>query len=191
MTVIMTVPVNSSLRMFYSTSYLACFVTHKQRVRLLQSPNIYNYRTTTHTCTKCRFNAPACCSDRGEFSVTDGVVHGRVLIACSGITYVRRRLLDVHHPSYAIVYNHRGKGRINLHHVYMVVRKCECVVLLDDSFFSSMWLGRVVDIKEATAYVMPEGAFERTTVCQCHSGWTGERCEIAEAGTATPEHGEL
>lgn len=30
------------------------------------SPHIYNYRTNTHACTKCRFNNRECCSDHGR-----------------------------------------------------------------------------------------------------------------------------
>ena len=31
-----------------------------------KSPNIYNYRSTTHTCTNCKINGPECCSNRGD-----------------------------------------------------------------------------------------------------------------------------
>lgn len=35
------------------------------------SPNIYNYRTATHTCDKCRFNTPECCSNHGKVVSAD------------------------------------------------------------------------------------------------------------------------
>ena len=30
------------------------------------SPHIYNYRSTTHKCKKCKFNSKECCSSRGR-----------------------------------------------------------------------------------------------------------------------------
>merc|ERR1711959_37229 len=30
------------------------------------SPHIYNYRTATHTCSKCSFNTKQCCSNHGR-----------------------------------------------------------------------------------------------------------------------------
>lgn len=68
------------------------------------SPHIYNYRSSTHQCTKCRFNSRECCS------------------------------------------NH----------------------------------GRVVKKEDADVYFVPEGA-NRTRVCACEDGFSGERCENAAA----------
>jgi len=51
------------------------------------SPNIYNYRTITHECKKCKFNSKECCSNHGRmvgiedatnFVVPDGLERARV-----------------------------------------------------------------------------------------------------------------
>ena len=58
-----------------------------------EGPHIYNYRSTTHQCTKCRFNSKDCCNGHGRvvaiedadfYTVPEGATRTRVCQCTDG-----------------------------------------------------------------------------------------------------------